>query len=81
MRHDDLRAALEREPFLAFDLHTKAGRSYPVSHPENMAFSPRVEVVLLKHHVHKTAMIDIDCITEATYPAAKPPRKASSGTP
>jgi hypothetical protein len=75
MKPDDLRAALEREPFLPFDLHTKAGRSYPVSHPENMAFSPRVEVVLLKHDGSKTAMIDVDCITEVTFPAARRGKK------
>jgi hypothetical protein len=75
MKPDDLRAALEREPFLPFDVHTKAGRNYPVAHPETMAFSPRVEVVLLKYDGHRTAMIDIDCITEVTYPAVKRPKK------
>ena len=72
MKHDDLRAAIERQPFLPFDLHTQAGRSYAVTHPENIAFSPRIEVALLKHGDGRTAMIDLEAITEVTYPVAGP---------
>ncbi len=49
VKPDDLRAAIQREPFLAFEVHTQAGRTYPVVHPENIAFSPRVNVVLIKY--------------------------------
>ncbi len=75
MKYDDLRAALQREPFKPFDLHTKAGLAYTIVHPENVGVSPRIEVILVRHGGERTAMIDLDAITEVTYPPAIESRK------
>ncbi len=66
---DTIRAAIERRPFKPFSIHTGAGGEYPAAHPENILASPRFDTVFLRHDDARTAIIDLDSITELTYSA------------
>ncbi len=68
MKFDTIRAAIERRPFKPFSIHTGAGGEYPVVHPENILASPKFDTVFPRHDDARTAIIDLDSITELTDP-------------
>lgn len=66
MKVENIQAAVRIRPFKPFAIRTGSGESYPVRHPEMIALSPDVSVLLVIHGPGKTAMIDIDSVTEMT---------------
>ncbi len=78
MKYETIRAAIERQPYKPFSIHTGSGGIYPVSHPETILASPVFETVFLKYGDQQTAIIDLDSIVELTYPTPKPKGKAKA---
>ncbi len=67
MTIDNLRAAHRAQPFRPFMIRAGSGESYPVRHPETMAFSPDVSVLVVMPGPGLVAMIDVATVTEITY--------------
>ena len=63
----NLRAAYRAQPFRPFVIHAGSVESYPVRHPETIAYAPDVSVPVMLPGPGKVAMIDLDSITEITY--------------
>ena len=64
---DNLRAAFRAQPFRPFVIRTGSGEAYTLRHPEMIAFSPDVSVLLLIPGPKQVAMIDVASVTEITY--------------
>jgi hypothetical protein len=69
---DNIRGFLKRKPFRSFDLRTAGGDRHKVTHPESIAFSPKGDVLVLWPSEGGLVLVDVDQITEASYPAARP---------
>ena len=69
---DNIRGFLKRKPFKAFALRTAGGESHEVTHVEVIAISPKDDVLVLWPSGGGLVLVDVDQITEASYPAGKP---------
>lgn len=70
MTLEGVRAAHRARPFRPFRIHTSSGESYPVRHPETLAMSPDVNVLVVMPGAGEVAMIDLDDVSELTFDLA-----------
>jgi len=64
---DQLREVLHTAPFQPFTIHTAAGRSLPVPHPDFIAIMPDGETVIVvspKERKSSFALVDVPLITQ-----------------
>ena len=69
MKLENILAARRAKPFKPFSIDTRSEESFLVTHPENIATHEQASMVLLLFGLGNFAMLDLENITEITFPA------------
>jgi len=69
---DELRQAVQKRPFKAFEIHVDNGKKYLIEHPENVFIAPQLVVTVDKGG--RTILISPEAVSKVWMVDAKPRR-------